>query len=138
MNKALTHSRPVTTGKTDSTRICAMRGPDAYGVGAKLHAKDKGGFWYAAKIIEKTADQPAKFYVQFSGFPKSHNEWVPKAHLRINATKAQILEVNAVLAWDGSSAGLDAASGTWTVDQILQKKVSRSRVTKYQCTWEGV
>ena len=33
-----------------------MRGPKAYEVGAKLHAKDKGGYWYPAKIIEKTAD----------------------------------------------------------------------------------
>ena len=113
-----------------------MRGPDAYGVGAKLHAKDKGGFWYAAKIIEKTADQPAKFYVQYSGFPKSHNEWVPKSDLRINATKAQIVQLNAVLAWPGLSEGLDAASGTWTVDQILKKKVCRG-VAKYQCTWVG-
>jgi hypothetical protein len=113
-----------------------MRSPAAYGVGAKLHARDRGGYWYAAKIMDKTADQPAKFFVQFQGFPKSHNEWVLKSHLRINATKAQIVEVNAVLAWPGSRAGLDAASGTWSVDQILKKKVCHG-VVKYHCTWEG-
>ena len=37
-----------------------MRGPAAYEVGAKLYAKDKGGYYYAAKIMKKTADQPAK------------------------------------------------------------------------------
>ena len=35
-----------------------MRGPKAYEVGAKLHAKDKGGYWYPAKIIEREDRRP--------------------------------------------------------------------------------
>ena len=75
--------------------------------------------------------------MQYSGFPKSHNEWVPKSDLRINATKVQIVELNAGLAWPGLCEGLDVASGTFIVDQILKKKVCRG-VAKYHCTWVGL
>ena len=113
-----------------------MRAPARVRVGAKLHAKDKHGYWYSAKVVKTSSSDTTVCEVKFQGFPSSHNEWVPRSRLLTDATKTQIVELNASTSWPGNTGGLDAESGTWIVDKILKKKVCRG-AAQYQCTWEG-
>ena len=113
-----------------------MRGPTTLRVGAKVHAQDAKGYWYEAKVVAVGSESKPKFFVKFLGFTERHNEWVPKTRIRQNQTKTQIVELNAAVAWGSNTAGLDAAEGTWNVDQIIGKKTIGVGI-KYQCTWEG-
>ena len=94
------------------------------------------GYWYEAKVVAVGSESTPKFFVKFLGFTERHNEWVPKTRIRQNQTKTQIVELNAAVAWGSNTAGLDAAEGTWNVDQIIGKKTIGVGI-KYQCTWEG-
>ena len=49
------------------------------------------------------------------------------------------MHLNAAIAWGNSTAGLDAARGTWAVDRITAKKgrLSDGRLSDGRCTWQG-
>ena len=78
-----------------STPFGGMRAPSGLAVGAYVYAKDKKGYWYRAKVLAERGGNPRSFFVHFQGFRSNHDEWVPKARIRLNATKAQIVQLNA-------------------------------------------
>ena len=80
-------------------------------MGAYVYAKDKKGYWYRAKVLGERGGNQRSFLVHFQGFRSNHDEWVPKARIRLKATKAQIVELNARVAWMGNTTGLNADEG---------------------------
>ena len=102
-----------------------------------MAAQDCKGYWYAATVLAVSDDSVPQYLVKFRGFPAAQNESVPKNRIRQNLTKAQIVQLNAAIAWGNSTAGLDAARGTWAVDKITAKKGRLSDGIKYLCTWQG-
>ena len=116
-----------------------MRAPAGPRVGAVVAAQDCKGYWYAATVLAVSDDSVPQYLVTFRGFPAAQNESVPKNRIRQNLTKAQIVHLNAAIAWGNSTAGLDAARGTWAVDKITAKKgrLSDGRLSDGRCTWQG-
>ena len=102
-----------------------MRAPAAPRVGAVVAAQDCKGYWYAATVLAVSDDSVPQYLVTFRGFPAAQNESVSKNRIRQNLTKAQIVHLNAATAWGNSTAGLDAARGTWVVDEITANKGRR-------------
>ena len=114
-----------------------MRAPAPLRIGAKVFARDHKGFWYAAKVIDERSEPEKRFRVTFSGFPSNHDEWVPKARIRDDLTKPQILQRNAAAAYSGNTTGFDAEENTWIVDKIIAKRQLHRRGVKYLVRWEG-
>ena len=90
-----------------------MRAPSGPAVGAYVYAKDKKGYWYRAKVLAERGGNPRSYFVHFQGFRSNHDEWVPKARIRLTATKAQIVQLNARVAWMGNTTGLNADENSW-------------------------
>ena len=74
--------------------------------------------------------------MHFQGFRSNHDEWVPKAHIRLTATKAQIVQLNARVAWMGNTTGLNADENSWEIDEIVGKKHCGGTI-KYLVKWDG-
>ena len=112
-----------------------MRAPSGPAVGAYVYAKDKKGYWYRAKVLAERGGNPRSYFVHFQGFRSNHDEWVPKARIRLTATKAQIVQLNARVAWMGNTTGLNADENSWEIDEIVGKKHCGGSI-KYLVKWE--
>ncbi len=97
-----------------------MRAPSGPAVGAYVYAKDKKGYWYRAKVLAERGGNPRSYFVHIQGFRSNHDEWVPKARIRLTATKAQIVQLNARVAWMGNTTGLNADENSWEIDEIFR------------------
>ena len=98
-------------------------------------AQDKKGLWYVAKITDIRQKSTREFHVRFRGFGAAHDEWVVKARLRQKWSKAEIVQLNASICYEGNTQGLDTATDTWIVDKIVGKRGS-GRNLKFRVCWD--
>ena len=88
-----------------------MRAPSGPAVGAYVYAKDRKGYWYRAKASAERGGNPRSYFVHFQSFRSNHDEWAPNKRALLTATKAQIVQLSARVAWMGNTTGLNADEG---------------------------
>ena len=106
-------------------------------VGADVIARDKQGLWYAAKVMaEHGAGSHRQLKVHFLGWRSRFDEWLQPHDVCEQSkqpVKIQLAEANY-----SSSAGYDGATGTWPVEEVLDKRMRKGkahRSLRADMTW---
>ena len=104
-------------------------------VGADVIARDKQGLWYAAKVMaEHGAGSHRQLKVHFLGWRSRFDEWLQPHDVCEQSkqpVKIQLAEANY-----SSSAGYDGATGTWSVEEVLDKRMRKGKA-QYLVSWAG-
>lgn len=109
-------------------------------LGDPVQAKDRGGFWYNAKIIAKrSSGARTSVTVRFVHFSKSHDEsfTAKQQKLRERLPKKETDAENDAIEWAGKGdMNSRNDDGTWQVERVLRTK-GKGKNLRYLVRWAG-